>query len=158
MDLKTVERRHREDIIIRWISYLASLALFLVVVGCALHLSQIKQTESSSVAPASVGGTDPRSPADVGQVEVSQLRADMFRLQQENAKLRAALIEAQQKLALRPSKKKKTSTATVRSSPATKSASAKKPAKSRAKPAKKVAQAKKKKKPKIIQVSFDGPK
>ncbi len=130
-----------------------SLGLVFTIVGCAYQLGQIKkdpvQTEPTQVVstPQAPSAPGQRSPAD--DAEQEKTKAELLRLQEENAKLRAQLIELQQKLATLPGKKEKKEKVKVTAAPAPAPVS-RKPSK-----AQKVAGVKKHKKPKVIQISFE---
>lgn len=125
---------------------ISSAALLFAVVGCAYQLGQVKKDPpvSETVSQTKEQPVQ-RAPSDVGVVEQTQMKAELVRLQEENAKLRASLIELQQKVATVPAKKKVAA--------ATAAPSNRKPSK-----VQKVASTpKKQKKPKVIQVSFEEP-
>jgi hypothetical protein len=134
--------------LIQWTMKITSGALLFALVGCAYQLGQLKKDPQIPEPVISQHQKElplQRIPADVGVVETAQMKAELTRLQEENAKLRASLIELQQKVASLPSKKKVSQTPVVPSN--------RKPSK-----VQKVATtSKKQKKPKVIQVSFDEP-
>ncbi len=153
MDFDTIRRRHHQDIMIRWAYYLTAFALASVIVGCAYKLSSLK--------PDQVEDSD-RGPADVGQVEHNYAQYEVIKLRDENAKLRAALIETQQKLALSSPKRRRQETqldyGRRQETQLDYASVPKQPAITKIKKSQKVqrvADVRRKKKPKVIQVSFE---
>lgn len=127
-----------KDLILRWVIYTSALGLVMFIGICVLQLSQmatptLKKDVQFQTTTVFQGTT----------TQELRLQEDLRKLQSENATLRASLIETQQKINLLTKQLPTKNTANL--------SSIKKPAR-----VQRIAEVKRaKKKPKIIQISFD---